>query len=54
MNVYKNDFSYFLTLKTNYNLKKKMGYEITYLQFIIINPKLKYFEIIITFSLNDR
>ena len=28
----------------------KMGFEIINLEFIIINPKLMYFEIIMTFS----
>ena len=28
MNVYKYDFSHYLTLKTIHNLKKNMGYQI--------------------------
>ena len=31
-----------------------MGYQFIKLKFIEINPKLKYFEIIMTFSYNNR
>ena len=49
MNVYKNCFSYYFNIKNSYNLTKNMGYQIIKLYFIKINPKLKFFEIIVTF-----
>ena len=41
-----------ILIKNTYNLKKKMGYQI--IKFIKINPNLKYFEIMMAFSYNNR
>ena len=48
MNVYKSCFSYYFIFKNSYNLKK---YGLSNYETLIIkiNPKLKYFEIIMTF-----